>query len=90
MTWKITFNPHAKKELSELDKSVQKRIIKFLEERIQSHEDPRRLGGPLRGDLKSLWKYRIGDYRLICKIQDTLIEVVVLQVGHRRDVYKTN
>lgn len=88
MAWRIKFNPHAQDELTRLDKAVQKRIIKFLEERLQKTENPREIGAPLRGDLKGLWKYRTGNYRLICKIQDDLIEILVLAVGHRRGIYK--
>lgn len=88
MTWRIKFNPHAQDELAALDKTNQKRIIKFLEEPVQKAENPQQLGAPLRGDFKGLWKYRVGDYRVICKIQDQTIEVLVLAIGHRREVYR--
>lgn len=88
MTWKIKFNPHAQKELAALDKSTQKKIIRFLEKRVLAIDDPRLLGASLRGELKGLWKYRVGDYRLICRIYDTVLELLVLRVGHRKNVYK--
>ena len=88
MTWKVEFDPHALKELSQLDKPAQQRILRFLRQRIENEEDPRRLGGPLHGPQKDLWKYRIGDYRLICDIQEDKVRVLVLRVGHRREVYR--
>lgn len=88
MTWKVKFDPHALKELSRLDKPAQQRILRFLRQRIETGEDPRRLGGPLHGPRKDLWKYRIGDCRLICDIQDDKVRVLVLRVGHRREVYR--
>ncbi len=88
MAWKVEFDPHALRELSRLARAVQQRILQFLHERIQTGQDPRRFGGPLRGTKKDLWKYRIGDYRLICDIQDDIVRVLVLRVGHRREVYR--
>ena len=88
MAWKVEFHPHALKELSQLDRLGQQRILRFLRERIQTGEDPRRLGGPLHGTKRDLWKYRIGDYRLICDIQDDMVLVLVLRVGHRRQIYR--
>jgi len=88
LTWKVEFDPHALKELSRLDKPAQQRILRFLRQRIETEEDPRSFGGPLHGPKKDLWKYRIGDYRLICDIQDDKVRVLVLRVGHRREVYR--
>ncbi len=88
MAWKVEFDPHALRELSRLARTVQQRILRFLHERIQTEQDPRRLGGPLHGTKRDLWKYRIGDYRLICDIQDDRVLVLVLRVGHRREIYR--
>ena len=88
MAWKVEFDPHALKELSRLARPVQHRILRFLHERIQTEQDPRRHGGPLHGSKGNLWKYRIGDYRLICDIRDDMIVVLVLRVGHRREIYR--
>ncbi len=88
MAWKVEFHPHALKELTRLDRLAQKKILRFLRERIRTEEDPRRLGGPLHGTKKDLWKYRIGDYRLICNIQDDKILILVLRVGHRSQIYR--
>ncbi len=89
MAWRIEFDPAAVEELSSLDREVQRRILKVLRERIAPLEDPRSLGEPLHGkDLGSFWKYRIGDYRVICDIQDKVISILVLRIGHRREVYR--
>ena len=88
MDWRIEFDPDALRELSRLDPSIQRRIIAYLRQRIAKPEDPRRFGRALRGNLQNLWRYRIGDFRLICEIRDDPRLVVVLGVGHRKDVYE--
>ncbi len=88
MAWKIEFDPAALKELEKLDKPVERRILKFLHERVVKLDDPRQIGARLQGTLSGLWKYRIGDYRLICSLEDDRLVVLVLRVGHRREVYK--
>ena len=89
MGYRIEFDPRAEKELEKLDREVARRILRFLRERVATLEDPRSLGEPLRGpELGRFWKYRVGDYRLICHIQDLQATVLVLRVGHRRDVYR--
>lgn len=89
MTWRIEFDPAAFEELSQLDRAVQRRILKVLRERVAPLEDPRSLGEALHGkELGRFWKYRIGDYRVICDIQDNVIRILVLRVGHRREVYR--
>jgi len=88
MVWKIEFDPAAIKELEKLDKTVERRIVKFLRERVASLDDPRQIGGSLKGTKSGLWKYRVGDYRIICSLEHDRLVVLVLQVGHRREVYK--
>ena len=88
MAWRIEFHPQAEKELSKLDREVARRIVRFLGERVAPLEDPRSLGEALKGpELGRFWKYRVGDYRLICHIQDQRVTILVVTVGHRRDVY---
>ena len=87
MVWTIKFDKAAKKELAKLDKSAADRILRFLEERIATDENPRRFGEALAENLAGLWKYRVGDYRVIVEIQDAVIVVLVLRVGHRSKVY---
>lgn len=86
MDWKIEFDKKAKKEFANLDKPTQKQIDKFLLKLMKS-ANPRQLGEPLKGNLKSFWRYRVGNYRLICTIQDNIVTVLVLRVQHRREVY---
>ena len=88
MGWRVEFDRRAKRELDELDRSAQDRIVRFLRERIAVSEDPRRLGEALRGEKAAFWKYRVGDYRLVRDIQDARVVVLVLAVGHRREVYR--
>ena len=87
MIWRIEFDPAAYEDLAQLDRAVQKRIMKVLRERIAPLEDPRSLGEALHGkELGRFWKYRIGDYRVICNIQDEVIRILVLRIGHRREI----
>jgi mRNA interferase RelE/StbE len=87
MAWKIEFDPAARRELEKLDKSVSDRILKFLHVRVATLDDPRKIGERLKGTLREFWKYRVGDYRLICSLKDDRLVVIVLHIGHRRDVY---
>jgi len=88
LAWRVELHPHALKELSRLGGPGQQRILRFLRERIQTEENPRRLGGPLHGAKRDLWKYRIGDYRLICNIQGDKDLVLTLRPGDRMEVYR--
>ncbi len=88
MAWKIEFEPAALRELDKLDLPIRRRILKFLHERVGKLDDPRRMGERLQGTLSEFWKYRVGDYRLICSLQGDRLVVLVLRRGHRREVYK--
>ena len=89
MAWKIEFSVAADQELSKLDAQHSRRILKFLHERVEKLDDPRTVGKALQGSrLGEFWKYRVGDYRLICKIEDDHLIVLVLRVGHRKEVYR--
>jgi mRNA interferase RelE/StbE len=89
LAWTIDFDKKAKKEFVSLDKSAQKQIDKFLLKLIKS-ANPRKFGEALKGNMQSFWRYRVGDYRLICSIEDNVLTVVVLRVKHRKEVYKKN
>jgi mRNA interferase RelE/StbE len=78
----------AERQIKKLDGPDQKAILRFLRERLKSADNPRQWGKPLHGDRRGLWRYRVGDYRLICDIQDERITVLVLEVAHRKDVYR--
>ena len=89
MVWQIEFDPDVLKELRKLDKPVQIRLVGFLRTRISELDNPRDLGEALSGQrLGSYWKYRVGDWRIICDIQDQRIVVRVLRVGNRREIYR--
>ena len=88
MTWKIEIVPGAKKELDKLDRQVAKRILKFLHKRVASLKNPRSIGDALKGyKFGEYWRYRVGDYRIITKIEDNFLLIIVLRVGHRRQIY---
>jgi len=89
LPWKIEFIPEAEKTLVSLGTEAAKRITNFMRERISTLENPRRLGESLKSPrFAGLWRYRTGDYRIVCDIQDEKILILVVLVGHRRDVYK--
>lgn len=89
MVWRIEFETSARKEFAKLDKSVAKRILSFLRERVATGEDPRAIGEALKGSkLGDFWKYRVGDYRIICAIEDGELLVLVVRIGNRREVYR--
>jgi mRNA interferase RelE/StbE len=87
--WSIEFLKEAEKDLRNLDRSVQLRIVKFLRERVAFLENPRTVGGALSGStLGDFWKYRVGDYRIIVDIQDRRLCVQVIALGNRREIYR--
>ena len=88
MVWKIELSETAGKQLAKLDKDEAKRITKFPRQRLAVIENPRSTGKALTGPLGSLWRYRVGDYRLICEIQDGVLCILVVKIGNRREVYK--
>jgi mRNA interferase RelE/StbE len=88
LIWTINYAESAAKQLRKLDRQSAQRIMNYLDERIATLENPRTRGRALTGPLGELWRYRVGDHRVICDIQDDAIRVLVLQVGNRRDIYR--
>ncbi len=89
MTWRVEFLPASAKEFAALDGAVQKRIGKFLSERLALLDDPRSLGEALRGPkLGAFWKYRVGDWRVIASIEDQTVRIMIVRIGNRRAVYR--
>lgn len=88
MAWTVEVSDFAEKQIRKLDRQVQKRLIDWLDDRITGCKNPRHFGEPLRGEMTGLWRYRVGDFRIICEIQDDKLVVIVLAVGHRREVYQ--
>lgn len=88
MAWTIELHPDAEKELKKLGRSEAARIIRTLEERIAPLDDPRALGAPLKGEHEGYWRWRIGDYRVIARIEDERVVILVIRIAHRREVYR--
>lgn len=88
MQYKIVFTEKAKKQLQKLDRPIAALIIGWLEKNIEGCENPRIHGKGLLENKSGLWRYRIGNYRVICEIQDKEIIILVLEIGHRKDIYK--
>jgi mRNA interferase RelE/StbE len=85
--WRVEFNPDAARDLRKLGSNAERAILRYLRQRIATTDDPRRFGHALTHDLKGLWRYRVGDYRIVAEIRDDRFVVVVVTVGHRREVY---
>lgn len=89
MAWRVEFAKGAQKDLAKLDAGGRVRILRFLAERIARGDDPRSLGEALKGPVVGrYWKYRVGEYRIVCDLQDNLLLVLVVRVGHRREIYR--
>ena len=89
MAWRLRYSQRAVKSLDALDPAVRNRVLKFLAERVAEQENPRSSGRALKGSaLGDLWRYRVGDYRILADVQDTELTILVIDVGHRREVYR--
>jgi mRNA interferase RelE/StbE len=89
MAWKIELAPAAERELDKLDPQQAKRILRFLFERVATLSNPRSIGEALKGSrLGELWKYRLGDYRIISSIEDDAVRILVVRIGDRKEVYR--
>jgi len=89
LAWAVEFDPDALRDLRKLDRQLQQRLVTFLRERVAGLADPRAIGEALAGAKHgSYWKYRVGDWRIICDILDRRIVVRVLRIGNRREVYQ--
>ena len=85
--WRVEFDADAARELRKLGATAERAILRYLRLHIATADDPRRFGKPLTGDLKGLWRYRVGNYRIVAAIEDDRFVVVVVTIGHRREVY---
>jgi mRNA interferase RelE/StbE len=88
LVWTIKILDSAKQELKKLDKPVQKRVASFLLDRLARFDDPKQLGKALQGQYAGYWRYRVGDYRLICHLKNEELTIIVIEIGHRKDVYR--
>ena len=87
MAWTVDFTDLAQRQLDRLDRQVSDRVISYMSERVATLDNPRDRGERLRWNLRDYWRYRVGDYRVICDIQDETLVVLVVGVGHRRAIY---
>jgi mRNA interferase RelE/StbE len=89
LVWRIEISQTAEKQLAKLDRVVARRIVAFLRDRVSVMDDPRAIGEALKGsELGEFWKYRVGDGRLICQIEDAHITITVVGLGNRREIYR--
>ena len=88
MSWVCKFDRRALRELNKIDAQSKQQILAYLEERLTTDQDPRRFGKRLKANLSGLWRYRVGSYRVICRIVDNELIVLVLAVGHRKTIYE--
>jgi len=89
MQWTLEWDPAAQRELRKLAPQARRRILDFLNDRVLQLDNPRQIGQPLTGTaLGTYWKYRIGDYRAVVDIKDKVLRILIIRIGHRRDVYK--
>lgn len=88
MAWSVEFTAQAARQLRRLDPTLQKRITAYLRSLLQDCEDPRQRGKGLTGRLSGLWRYRVGDHRLLCRIDNGALLVLVVEIGNRSDIYE--
>jgi len=88
LAWTVEFLLSAQRQIATLDRSTQQRITSYFHNRVLAAKDPREYGKMLRGEKGGLWRYRVGDYRAICKIEEERLVVLVLEIGHRREIYR--
>jgi mRNA interferase RelE/StbE len=89
VTYRVSYTDSFSRDLKALDPQIARRIVKFLAQRIDGTDDPRQFGQALRGArLGELWRYRVGDWRIIANIEDDTLTVLALHAGHRRDIYQ--
>lgn len=87
MVWSVELSYTAIKQLKKIDKKWQAKILDYLEDEVAVLDDPRSRGKALVGDKKGLWRYRVGDYRILCEIKDGDFIILALTLGHRKNIY---
>ena len=88
MAWTVEVSDFAQRQLRKLEPQVRERILDYLEERIEGCKNPRHFGEPLKGGRAGLWRFRVGDYRIICELRDQALVALALAIGHRREIYR--
>ena len=88
MAWRIELTGEARKQLKKIGHTEAKRIRDYLRQRIEPLDDPRQIGKALRGRFSDLWRYRVGNYRLVCELRDEVLVVLVIRIGRRKEIYR--
>lgn len=88
MIYQVLFTERAKKDLKKMDRHTAALILGWIRKNLENCEDPRRHGKPLTANHSGEWRYRVGDYRILAEIQDQTVTILVLTVGHRREIYE--
>ena len=88
MIYQVVYTRAAVKQLKKMDRKIAALIISFIEDKLLYCENPRAYGKALQGNLSNIWRYRIGDYRVLAKIQDQILVITVVEVGHRKNIYE--
>ena len=89
MAWTVDYTETASRQLRKLEKQAARRIVDFMDDRVAGQQDPRSTGKALTGPLLgAFWRYRLGDYRITCDLQDGALRVLVVELGNRRDIYR--
>lgn len=88
MRYTVEYTKTALKQLKKMDKKIASFIITYIEEKLVDCEDPRLYGKALQGNLNDKWRYRVGDYRILAMIEDDRVVITVVEVGHRKDIYR--
>lgn len=86
--YKVEYTRTAVKQIKKMDKKIAAFILSFIEEKLVDCDNPRLYGKAFHGELNDIWRYRVGDYRILAKIEDSKLIIVVVEIGHRKDIYK--
>ena len=88
MTYRVEYTKAAVKQFKKMDRQIAALILSYIEEKLVDCDTPRAYGKALQGSLNDKWRYRVGDYRILAKIEDTKVIIIVVEVGHRKDIYR--
>lgn len=88
MIYRVEYTKTAVNQLKKMDRKIAAFILSYIDERLVNCENPRLSGKALKGNLNEIWRYRVGDYRILAKIEDDRIVVTIVEIGHRKDIYK--
>ena len=84
----VLIEKNALKQLKRIDKFQRRMIYGYIKKNLENTSDPKIQGKPLRGKLKNYWRYRVGDYRIIAEIDEGTVKIIIIKIGHRKDIYR--